>query len=561
MRKNRQKIMMRRRIAVVALLSIIIVVITLFAVNKNVITFSSDIEESINVEYGSNYVPARLSAKYTGSIFKIFKKDADVSVINKVDTMSLGDYTVYYVATYEDKTEICTQTVHVVDTTAPKIMLNGGDVTYVSPGYTYVEPGFSAYDEYDGDVTKNVKVVSAEDKIIYEVTDSNGNTATATRTIKHEDKTRPEIALTSGETYVTGLNAEYVEPGYTATDDVDGDITANVTVSGTVNTSVKGDYVLTYTVSDSNKNTATATRTVTVKDLTAPVITLNGASKVYIKVGETYTDAGATAVDSIDGETKVTVSGSVDTGTMGVYTLTYTSVDGDANTSTATRTVYVYEKASDFTAVNPGSKVIYLTFDDGPGPYTQKLLDILDKYNVKVTFFVTNQSPNYQSLIAAEAAAGHTVALHTYSHRYNEIYVSEAAFYADLKKINDIVKAQTGTSATIIRFPGGSSNMVSADYCKGIMTALTGSIGNMGYLYCDWNVSSGDAGGARTAEAVAQNVIRGCSSHDVSVVLQHDIKEFSVDAVEEIIVWGLANGYTFLPLTETSPMVHHGVNN
>ena len=93
------------------------------------------------------------------------------------------------------------------------------------------------------------------------------------------------------------------------------------------------------------------------------------------------------------------------------------------------------------------------------------------------------------------------------------------------------------------------------------MTALTKSLSYHGYFYCDWNVDSKDAGGANDASTVAANVIAGIQKYDVSNVLQHDIKEYSVEAVEEIIFWGLENGYTFLPLTESSPMPHFSPNN
>ena len=203
---------------------------------------------------------------------------------------------------------------------------------------------------------------------------------------------------------------------------------------------------------------------------------------------------------------------------------------------------------------------MYLTFDDGPGPYTKKLLDILDKYGVKATFFVAGQKPAYHYMIGETYRRGHTIALHTYSHQYS-IYSSEDTYYADLKKIEDVCVEQTGVKPTIVRFPGGTSNTISRNYCKGIMTALTKSLSYHGYLYCDWNVSSGDAGGAKTKEEVANNVINGIKRNNVSIVLQHDISSFSVDAVETIITWGLANGYTFLPMDENAPMVHHPANN
>jgi peptidoglycan/xylan/chitin deacetylase (PgdA/CDA1 family) len=127
--------------------------------------------------------------------------------------------------------------------------------------------------------------------------------------------------------------------------------------------------------------------------------------------------------------------------------------------------------------------------------------------------------------------------------------------------MSDIITEQTGKRPKLLRFPGGSSNTISKKYCSRIMSVLTKAVSDQGYKYFDWNVSSGDAGGTTSTSEVYNNVISGIQSHDISVVLQHDIKLFSVNAVEDIIVWGLANGYTFLPLTESSPAIHHGVNN
>ena len=83
----------------------------------------------------------------------------------------------------------------------------------------------------------------------------------------------------------------------------------------------------------------------------------------------------------------------------------------------------------------------------------------------------------------------------------------------------------------------------------------------MGYTYYDWNVSSGDAGETTQTDTVAQNIIDGCSVRRVSIVLQHDIKDFSINAVETVLKWGLANGYTFLALDRTSPDAHHSIAN
>ena len=377
------------------------------------------------------------------------------------------------------------------------------------------------------------------------------------------DKVPPVITLLGEPEIWLNIGQNYTEPGFTAADDLDGDLTQSVAVSGTIDSNTSGSYILTYQVKDKMQNRCEVKRIIHVGDFTAPVITLAGANRIYVKVGETYTEPGYSASDNIDGNltSKLTVSGHVDTSKMGRNKLTYTVADSAGNTATATRSVYVYRKQAIANPVNPGDKVVYLTFDDGPSRHTARLLEILDKYNVKATFFVTNQFPAYQNMIGESHRRGHTIALHTYSHNYADIYSSEDAYYHDLSLIHDVCVAQTGVDPTIIRFPGGTNNKVSSKYCAGIMTALSQEISYHGYLYSDWNVSSGDAGGVSTRERVAANVITGIQKNSVSIVLQHDIKEFSVEAVDDIIFWGLEHDYTFLPMTDTTPMVHYKPNN
>ena len=203
--------------------------------------------------------------------------------------------------------------------------------------------------------------------------------------------------------------------------------------------------------------------------------------------------------------------------------------------------------------------VIYLTFDDGPGKDTPRLLEILDKYDAKATFFFVNTG--YASTITQVAEAGHTLAMHTATHNFSQIYASEEAYYNDLYKIQAVIEQYSGQSPNFLRFPGGSSNTVSRNYNTGIMTRLTKLVEEQGYIYFDWNVDSKDAGGATTADEVAWNVIEGCSTRTAPVVLLHDIHSYTVDAIEDILIWGLENGYTFEGLTADSPTCHHGLNN
>lgn len=138
-----------------------------------------------------------------------------------------------------------------------------------------------------------------------------------------------------------------------------------------------------------------------------PVITLSGDAEMTMNSEDHFIDPGCTAVDAQGNDltASVTTESDVDQNTPGNYTVTYSVTDGNGRTATATRNVHVVQRPAD-----PTEKVIYLTFDDGPSQYTQKLLDVLDKYDIKVTFFVTNAAPDYQDMIAKEYEANYKLA-------------------------------------------------------------------------------------------------------------------------------------------------------
>ncbi len=210
----------------------------------------------------------------------------------------------------------------------------------------------------------------------------------------------------------------------------------------------------------------------------------------------------------------------------------------------------------------PGGKA-YLTFDDGPSKNTSQILDILDRYGVKATFFVMynrGQDDMYREIVER----GHTIALHTYSHTYADLYASEEAFFADLKKISDHVESLTGVRSMITRFPGGSSNTVSHKHCEGIMTKLTAGMTERGYAYFDWNVDSGDADGTTVpADTLIANIKNRTGSRKQVVILMHDArsKTTTVEALPAIIEYLQSRGYEILPITEDTEPVHHRVNN
>lgn len=244
----------------------------------------------------------------------------------------------------------------------------------------------------------------------------------------------------------------------------------------------------------------------------------------------------------------------MDASKAGTYTLTYRLTDGDGRTVTAQRTVEVVT-ASLPQPVQPEGKVIYLTFDDGPGQYTAQLLDVLKRYGAKATFFVVNT--NYSAkdeTLKAIAADGHAIGIHSLTHNYSTIYASEDAFLNDLYAMQTRIREITGVETWLMRFPGGSSNTIATSR---LMTTLTHKVTELGFRYVDWNVDSKDAGGAKTADEVYNNVVAGISSKKTAVVLQHDIKSYSVEAVEKILQWGIANGYRFETLTLESPLCQH----
>lgn len=470
----------RRLLWIIPLALIAAAAVFCFVINRWRVTVSLNGREEVTVECGTQYIDEGAVACFGGTIFPADLKALDVGAENRVDAATPGDYSIVYTADYLMFRGSAERTVHVVDTTLPELTLLGELVCYDLPELPFTEPGYTARDNVDGDITGKVVCEEIDGALVYTVSDSSGNTAQATRGLLRTDTVAPEIVLEGGDSVDLNAGIPYEEPGFSCLDDSAGDITDRVTVSGEVDCYHKGAYELTYTAEDDYHNITTVTRTVNVVPVPQP--------------------------DKVD----------------------------------------------------PGDKVIYLTFDDGPGPYTEQLLDVLDAYNVKATFFVVDTA--YSDLIAEEFARGHSIGIHTATHNYDLIYSSEEAYFADLQHMQNLIVSLTGQRTTLVRFPGGSSNTVSK-FNPGIMTTLAADLTDMGYQYFDWNVSSGDAGETTETQRVFENVISGVQWQNISIVLQHDIKGFSVAAVEQIIIWGLNNGYTFLPLDSTSPTSHHRIAN
>ena len=376
---------------------------------------------------------------------------------------------------------------------------------------------------------------------------------TAKRIVHVADLTPPVITLQTVDGYEPSWFTGYTEEGYLAWDECDGDLTEQV-----VRTEL-GDRIE-YTVTDAAGNTTTVYRTPEYV-LGKPELTLLGDEVMTISARIDFEDPGFTAVDDMgrDMSEYVQVSGSVTPYRAGTYELVYSIENEAGDVVSATRTVVV-EPVQNPPTIQPDEKTIYLTFDDGPGPYTEDLLDLLAAYDVKATFFVTCLNPDYEDMVGRAYREGHSIGVHSATHNYYQIYDSEQAFFDDFYAVQAMIYRQTGSYTQIFRFPGGSSNTVSS-FNPGIMSRLAGDMRDMGYQYFDWNVTSGDAGETTSTNQLVENIIDGCTGRKVSIVLQHDIKDYSVAAVERVIIWGLRNGYTFRALDVTSPTVHHWIAN
>lgn len=199
---------------------------------------------------------------------------------------------------------------------------------------------------------------------------------------------------------------------------------------------------------------------------------------------------------------------------------------------------------------------VYLTFDDGPSEYTEEILDILDQYQVKATFFVIGKEDEHSVEMYKEIVnRGHTLAMHSFSHKYNEIYASLDAFQEDFHKLQSYLEGITGVKPVFYRFPGGSSNQVS----NTDMGVFINFLNEEGITYFDWNVSSGDATQSYSSQSVIDNVMSDVDKFHTSVVLMHDTsqKHATIEALPALIEQLQAEDDVILPIDETTVLVQH----
>ena len=441
------------------------------------------------------------------------------------------------------------------------ITLNGDKNINIYLGDKYIEEGatskyisLSTQKSLDVEISGNVNTNKPGKYIVTYKVKSDKKVKETIRVVNVIDNIKPEIVVEGDVLLCKEKGA--IDFNVKVTDNIDGDI------SDKIQYTIDNDNIHFFAKDQANNETIVSQK-IKIIDSEKPKITLNGSKTIYLLVNEEYTEFGATAFDSCDGDvtSSITISHNIDITMPNEYEVTYKAVDRNGNEATAKRYVIVTESEKDKDKMVVNGATIYLTFDDGPGPYTEKLLDILDKYNIKATFFVTGQFSDYQSLIKEEYNRGHTVGIHTYTHKWT-IYKSEEAYLNDFTEIDNIIYAETGVHTKIMRFPGGSSNNVSKSYSKGIMTKLTKLMEEKGYKYYDWNVDSGDTSKTNNSkEAIVNNIKNSLNGDGEYIILMHDIKKNTLDALPYIIEYATKLGYTFDKITENTTPVHLKVVN
>lgn len=463
--------------AILLFLVLIIAIMIVYFVEIPIVEYKGEKIETIS--YGETYNDKGIN------VYTKFKNISDkVIVESNVDTSKVGTYIITYKVPYFDKYKIYTRAVSVVDVTAPSITLIGDEYYNLEYGTEYQEPGYTAIDEYDGDITNKVVV------------------------------TKVDIDESNFEEH--------------------------------------------YIVSDSSGNNFECVRHIKVIDSVFPKITLNGNSVVSILTGSTYDEQGAIAIDNKDGDISknIQIFGNVDTSKDGTYLITYEVSDSSGNKSSEQRKVIVSQMQT--------TGVIYLTFDDGPSStITPKILDVLKEKGVNATFFIINYNEDTEYLVKRAVDEGNAIGIHGYSHDYSKIYTSVDACYENIIKLQQKIYNSTGITTKILRFPGGSSNTVSRKYCQGVMTGISQKVLTEGFKYYDWNVLSGDAGDVTTKEAVYNNVTKGIKPGRNNIVLMHDFSgnNKTLEALPQIIDYGLSNGYKFEVITTDTEMVTQKIQN
>ncbi len=281
-------------------------------------------------------------------------------------------------------------------------------------------------------------------------------------------------------------------------------------------------------------------------------LSLEGGEELDWPCGVPFEDPGFAAVDQGGAERSadVVTEGEVICWKTGSYDLSYCFIDAHGKEHSASRRVNVVPVQ--LPEEVPTEKVIYLTFDDGPCANTPRILELLDKYDAKATFFIIAKENNeYNYLLPEMEAKGHSIGVHCYEHSYGDIYASEEAFFEDFMAAQAIYYENLGHYASLSRFPGGGATASSYFYknLEGGFEQVEQRLLDMGVRYFDWNIQESE-----TSTLDTYYIFRNYApKFDMPIFLQHDARDYSIAALEDMLIWGKENGYEFCAITDSTP--------
>lgn len=197
---------------------------------------------------------------------------------------------------------------------------------------------------------------------------------------------------------------------------------------------------------------------------------------------------------------------------------------------------------------NTNEKIAYITFDDGPSQnITPQILNILEQYKIKATFFVLGRNvARYPNLVKQEYETGHYIANHGYSHEYDFIYTSAQTVLDEYTKTEQLIRTVIGQEtycSHLFRFPGGSGGKK----YRNVKTEAKQLLSDNDILYIDWNSLTNDSVGKPTAESIMNDLISTVGTKNSVVILMHDAatKQLTADMLPQVLNYLIEQGYTF----------------
>ena len=238
----------------------------------------------------------------------------------------------------------------------------------------------------------------------------------------------------------------------------------------------------------------------------------------------------------------------------------YNNIENSINNTKKEYFNNIKKLEDDIIAGKSDKKIAYITFDDGPYYNTYRVLDILDEYNVKATFFTIsmngeycydNKDENCFALYKEYVLRGHTIANHTYTHAiFKGLYSSTDSFLDAIDRQDAHIKEYAlGYSPNIVRFPGGSST------AKGLKEPIIEGLRERGYGWVDWSANDGDGGGLSSSEQAWNNFINTINDK-IEVILFHDYNYYTTEILPDVITYLQDNGYEIYPLFYESSKIN-----